>query len=62
MACKICGNPYPITTDNRCCDCIGKPEVYKYPAIQTQGTFTQDEPIDKETEKRFYEKMYKTNL
>ena len=59
MACKICGNPYPITTDNRCSACIGKPEVYKYPTNRTDGTFQDDSPIKEETENRFYEKAFK---
>jgi hypothetical protein len=74
MSCIICGNPYIVTTDCRCRDCIGIPITWYYrpnyiPINITGGTglpyrqrFTQDEPISEETEKRFYEKIYKTSL
>lgn len=74
MSCIVCGNPHIVTTDCRCKDCIGKPITWFYrldyiPTNVTGGIglpyrqrFAQDEPIDKATEKRFYEKVYKTSL
>lgn len=62
MKCKICKNREIETTDRRCYNCIGKAEVFIYPAFQSRNQIEDYGVITPEDEKEFYKNVFRSKV